>query len=251
MRAHIVVPARLASTRLPNKPIADIAGKPMIVRVMERVAEVVCDTIVAAVDAQSVFDVVTEAGFAAIMTDPDHLSGSDRVKEVATLSGWSDDDIVINVQGDEPLLPPALVQRLIDVMKNGHDLATVSEPIETIEDFNDPNIVKVVTGFDGQALYFSRSPIPFTRDPTTDNFVLKHARRHVGIYAFRVSALRDFTEITNARLENTEKLEQLRWLEAGRSIYVVEASEPVPGGVDTAVDLERVRALFTDKDADH
>lgn len=246
MGTHIVVPARLASTRLPNKPLADIGGQSMIVRVLERASKIACDTVVAAVDAPSVFDAVTRAGYEAIMTDPDHASGSDRVTEVATLCRWPDEDVVVNVQGDEPLFPPDTVIRLIRVMGDGHELATVAESIEREEDFHNPNIVKVVTNSRGDALYFSRAPIPFARESRGESETLKHARRHVGIYAFRVSALREFTKIVDGHLEHTEMLEQLRWLEAGRSIRVVDSQEPVPGGVDTEEDLERVRAIYMD-----
>ncbi len=247
MRAHIVVPARLASTRLPNKPLADIGGQSMIVRVLERAAKIDCESVIAAVDADAVFDVVTNAGYEALMTDPNHASGSDRVKEVAVARGWLDDDIVVNVQGDEPLFPPKLVTRLIEDMGHGHDLATVAEQITLIEDFHNPNIVKVVTESSGNAMYFSRAAIPFNRDSTDVSASLEHARRHIGIYAFRVSALKQFTDIVDSHLEQTEKLEQLRWLEAGHSIHVIDAEEPVPGGVDTQEDLERVRAIWADQ----
>lgn len=244
MTSHIVVPARLSSTRLPRKPLADIRGKPMIVRVMERAAQIDCQSVIAAVDDEAVYAVVKEAGYEAEMTAVDHPSGSDRVMEVVERRGWSNDDVVVNVQGDEPLFPTAVVDALIQTMAAGDDLATVAEPITSLQDFENPNIVKVVTGNEGLALYFSRAPIPHTRDLPTPEDALRLARRHVGIYAFRVDALRRFTRIQDAPLERTEMLEQLRWLEAGHRIRIVDAGQPVPGGVDTPDDLHRVRQVF-------
>ena len=248
MTSHIVVPARLSSTRLPRKPLADIHGKPMIVRVMERAVAVDCHSVVAAVDDESVYAVVKQAGYEAEMTSVDHPSGSDRVMEVAERRGWANDDVVVNVQGDEPLFPTPVVNGLIQSMAGGDDLATVAEPITSVEDFENSNIVKVVTGADGRALYFSRAPIPHVRDPAAAEEALRLARRHVGIYAFTVHALRRFTQIKDAELEKAEMLEQLRWLEAGHSIRILQADEPVPGGVDTPADLDRVRQVFASLD---
>ena len=244
MTVHIVVPARLASTRLPNKPLADIGGKPMIVRVLEQCQRGGYEDVIAAVDDELVFNAVVEAGFSAELTRRDHQSGSDRVMEVVTKRGWANNDIVVNVQGDEPLIPYELVNQLVDSMTQEVELATVSEPIVDIEDFQNPNIVKVVTTRQADALYFSRAPIPHNRDSSDDTEVLSRARRHVGVYAFRVHALRSFTEMKDVQLESTEQLEQLRWLEHGRKIRVVHSEEAVPGGVDTPEDLARVRAIL-------
>lgn len=216
----------------------------MIVRVMERAAQVDCHSIIAAVDDEDVYAAVKEAGYDAEMTAVDHPSGSDRVMEVVERLGWSNDDVVVNVQGDEPLFPTSVVEALIETMAGGDDLATVAEPITSLLDFENPNIVKVVTGKAGLALYFSRAPIPHTRDLAAPEEALRLARRHVGIYAFRVEALRRFTQIKDAQLEKTEMLEQLRWLEAGHRIRIIDAGEPVPGGVDTPDDLQRVRQAF-------
>ena len=244
MGTHIVVPARLGSTRLPRKPLVLIAGVPMIVRVMDRIAPILCDTKVAAVDSHEVYDAVVAAGYDAQMTEPDHPSGSDRVMEVASSRGWEDTDVVVNVQGDEPLVPADLIARLIKQMQQGHDLATIAEKIEVLEDFENPNIVKVVINGLGKALYFSRSPIPFAREAEKSSHKLEAAYRHVGIYAFRVKALKEFTQLLPAKIEQLEMLEQLRWLDAGREIQVIESTEPVPGGVDTEEDLRRVEAIF-------
>lgn len=238
--AHVVVPARYGSTRLPGKPLAEILGKPMIVRVLEQAALAGCTTCVAAVDDERVAQVIKAAGHHAVMTANDHPSGSDRVMEVASILQWPDDDIVINLQGDEPLIPPSVIDALIAVLRNtpAVGIATVCEPILDRGTFEDPNVVKVVCDVEGNALYFSRSPIPYPRDRST----LEGAYRHVGIYGFRVAALRQMTKQGLGRLEDIEKLEQLRWLASGEKIRVVTTPETVPGGVDTPEDLERVIA---------
>lgn len=252
MKVHVVIPARLASTRLPNKPLADIAGVPMIVRVVSQASRSQADTVVVAVDDERVAQVVVAAGYDAMLTAVDHASGSDRVMEVVRKRGWQDDDIVINVQGDEPLLPPALIDDLAKAMQDnpGVEIATLAEPISSAQDFLDPNVVKVVTDRDDVALYFSRAPIPFPRDNAQQQTVTdaavqaNHVRRHVGVYGFRVHALTRFISLTESPLENIERLEQLRWLEAGGRISVLHCSEAVPGGVDTPDDLVRVQRLI-------
>ena len=243
MKSWVVIPARMASTRLPGKPLAAIAGKPMIVRVMQQAVQARVDGVVAAVDQEQVFSAVTEAGFDAVMTGMHHQSGSDRVMEVASLKGWQDEDVVINVQGDEPLIPPLVIDQLVVAMQEDGNMtmATLSEPIINADDFLNPNVVKVVTDRNGDALYFSRAPIPFPRDEIANDSVGEFsAARHIGVYAFRVGALREFVNLSDSRLEATEKLEQLRWLEAGRQIRVLSSAAPVPGGVDTEEDRQRV-----------
>lgn len=245
MKSWVVIPARMASTRLPGKPLAAIAGKPMIVRVMQQAVQARVDGVVAAVDQEQVFSAVTEAGFDAVMTGMHHQSGSDRVMEVASLKGWQDEDVVINVQGDEPLIPPLVIDQLVVAMQEDGNMtmATLSEPIINADDFLNPNVVKVVTDRDGDALYFSRAPIPFPRDEIANDSVGEFsAARHIGVYAFRVGALREFVNLSDSRLEATEKLEQLRWLEAGRQIRVLSSAAPVPGGVDTEEDRQRVES---------
>ena len=257
-KTHVVVPARLASTRLPRKPLADLAGKPMIVWVAERARLIEADDLVIAVDDVEVLEVVKNAGYDCLLTSRDHLSGSDRVMEVVEKKKWDCDDVVINIQGDEPLLPSKIVDDLISLMHSDLDIqmATLSEPISDFSDFENPNCVKVVTDINGMALYFSRAPIPFPRDeaavlrkkqPTGFNqwgfdYPIK---RHVGIYGFRVSALTEFVSFQESDLERLEKLEQLRWLEAGRQIHVMHSTESLPGGVDTPEDLKRVESVLS------
>jgi 3-deoxy-manno-octulosonate cytidylyltransferase (CMP-KDO synthetase) len=241
----------MASTRLPNKPLADIAGVPMIVRVASQASRSQADTVVVAVDDERVARVVAAAGYDAALTAVDHASGSDRVMEVVHKRGWQTDDIVINVQGDEPLLPPALIDQLAKAMQDDPsvEIATLAEPISSAQDFLDPNVVKVVTDRNDVALYFSRAPIPFPRDDAQQQAVTdavvqaNNVRRHVGVYGFRVQALTRFITLTDSRLENIERLEQLRWLEAGGRISVLQCAEAVPGGVDTPDDLARVQRL--------
>lgn len=245
MKSWVVIPARMASTRLPGKPLAAIAGKPMIVRVMQQAVQARVDGVVAAVDHEQVFGAVAEAGFDAVMTGMHHQSGSDRVMEVASVKGWQDEDVVINVQGDEPLIPPLVIDQLVAAMleDGAMTMATLCEPIINSDDFLNPNVVKVVTDRNGDALYFSRAPIPFPRDEIADDRVGEFsAARHIGVYAFRVGALREFVNLSDSRLEATEKLEQLRWLEAGRQIRVLPSAAPVPGGVDTEEDRQRVES---------
>ena len=245
MKSWVVIPARMASTRLPGKPLAAIAGKPMIVRVMQQAVQARVDGVVAAVDQEQVFSAVTEAGFDAVMTGMHHQSGSDRVMEVASVKGWQDEDVVVNVQGDEPLIPPLVIDQLVVAMQEDGNMtmATLSEPIVNADDFLNPNVVKVVTDRNGDALYFSRASIPFPRDEIANDSVGEFsAARHIGVYAFRVGALREFVNLSDSRLEATEKLEQLRWLEAGRQIRVLSSAAPVPGGVDTEEDRQRVES---------
>lgn len=246
MSVHIVIPARYASTRLPGKPLADIAGLPMVVRVAQQAAKAVVDSVVVAVDDDRVADVVGVAGIAVQMTRADHISGSDRVMEVAELRGWSDDDVVINVQGDEPLVPPAVINQLSDGMREHADvpMATLSEALHSESEFLDPNVVKVVCNDQGLAMLFSRAPIPYPRD-SQGQCLPESAARHVGIYAFRVKALRRFIALGASTLEQVEMLEQMRWLQAGYPLLVIQAMEKVPGGVDTPDDLARVQAHFS------
>jgi 3-deoxy-manno-octulosonate cytidylyltransferase (CMP-KDO synthetase) len=250
---HVVIPARYASTRLPGKPLADLAGRPMVVRVAERAAACGAARVVVASDDDRVLDAVLAAGFEGVRTRADHPSGSDRVMEVAEALGWDDHAVVVNVQGDEPLIPPQVIAQAAGLLTADADIgvATLCAPMSDAAAVFDPNVVKVVTGDDGFALYFSRAPIPYARDA----FAADAARggalpgtggwyRHIGIYGFRVAALRRFVSLPVGRLEQLEALEQLRMLEAGMGIRVATAVAPVPGGVDTEADLARVRARF-------
>lgn len=250
---NVVIPARYASTRLPGKPLADLDGQPMVVRVARRAKQSGAAEVVVASDDERVLDAVRAAGCQACLTRSDHESGSDRVMEVADARGWPDDSVVVNVQGDEPLIPPLVIAQVGRLLLDEPDcgVATLSEPIDDLAAVFDPNVVKVVVGLDGYAVYFSRAPIPYARDafappasgagpvPTPGLW-----QRHIGIYAYRVGALRRFVSLPPGRLERVEALEQLRLVERGMGIRVAPAREAVPGGVDTPADLERVRTIL-------
>jgi 3-deoxy-manno-octulosonate cytidylyltransferase (CMP-KDO synthetase) len=248
---HVVIPARFAATRLPGKPLHDIGGRPMIQRVVERACASGADEVLVATDDQRIAAAVSDprgrGAAIAVMTDPDLPSGTDRVAAVAAARGWSDDTIVVNVQGDEPFLPPGLVDQVAALLAAdaAAGIATLAVPIESLEQFLDPNVVKVVTAEDGAALYFSRAPIPWTRDGAQGGLASQHdygeAMRHVGIYAYRVDTLRRMTRWPPTSLERREKLEQLRALQNGVRIVVATCVEAPGPGVDTPMDLERAR----------
>ena len=250
MPFRVVIPARYASTRLPGKPLADIAGRPMVVRVCEAVASCGAAEVIVATDDQRVFDVVAAQGHAVCMTRPDHPSGTDRIAEVAAQRGWSPDTIVVNVQGDEPLLDPALVVATAQALAqdSGAAIATAAHAINDSADFFNPNVVKVVTTAAHRALYFSRAPIPWHRD----GFALQRdvlppdlrPRRHIGLYAYRVDFLQRYGALSQSPIEQWEALEQLRALWHGFQIHVIDCAHPPAPGVDTAEDLERVRQIF-------
>ena len=251
MGFHVVIPARYASTRLPGKPLLDIAGKTMIQRVVERACASSADEVLVATDdariAAAVRDPRRPAQAIAVMTDPDLPSGTDRVAAVARVRGWSDDTLVVNVQGDEPFLPTRLIEQAADLLERdpAAGIATLATAIGSLEEFLDPNVVKVVRAQDGAALYFSRAPIPWTRDGApaglTSQREFAGAWRHVGLYAYRVGVLRKLTSLPASALEQREKLEQLRALESGVRIVVGACLEPPAPGVDTEADLERAR----------
>ncbi len=249
MTFHVVIPARYASTRLPGKPLVDIGGAPMVVRVMQRARESTADAVVVATDDERVAEAVVAGEGEVEMTRPEHPSGSDRVMEVAERRSWPDGDIVVNVQGDEPLIPPAVIDQVAGLLEGAGEAgaATLSEPIEAVADVFDPNIVKVVTSSSGRALYFSRAPMPWHRDAFADGQSPSLAgewKRHIGIYAYRVGTLRRFVTLPPSAIERTEALEQLRLLDNDIDIVVANAVAPVPGGVDTEADAARVRAML-------
>ena len=249
MSYRVVIPARYASTRLPGKPLVDIGGLPMVVRVMQRALESTADAVVVATDDERVVDAVVAAGGDVEMTRRSHPSGSDRVMEVADRRGWRDEDIVVNVQGDEPLIPPAVIDQVAGLLASTPDAgaATLSEPIEAVADVFDPNIVKVVASLGGRAIYFSRAPMPWHRDAFADgqpSALAGNWKRHIGIYAYRVATLRRFVRLPQSDIERTEALEQLRLLDNDIDIMVANAVAPVPGGVDTQADAERVRTTL-------
>ena len=249
MSFTVLIPARLASTRLPNKPLADIAGVPMVVRVAQRVSGIGAKQVVVAADSPLIVAACQAHGICAVLTREDHPSGSDRLAEACELLALGDDAIVVNVQGDEPLIDPALVQAVADTLRTHPDasMGTAAHPIDNVQDFVNPNVVKVVHDARGLALYFSRAPIAWWRDGFTQGLhTLPQPAplRHIGIYSYRVGFLRQFPLLEQAPMEITEALEQLRAMWHGYRI-AVHVTDHAPGaGVDTPEDLERVRALF-------
>jgi 3-deoxy-manno-octulosonate cytidylyltransferase (CMP-KDO synthetase) len=257
MGVRIVIPARYASTRLPGKPLADIAGKPMIVRVAAAAQRARSDGVWVAADDERIIAAVRQHGFEAVMTRSDHASGTDRIAEVAERLQWDDADIVVNVQGDEPLLAPSLVEAVADALRAAPDaaIATAAHPLTAVEDFFNANVVKVVCDSHGRALYFSRAPIPWDRDwfaVRRDTLPAElPAQRHLGLYAYRVGFLRRFGRLAVSPLERCESLEQLRALWHGYPIQVVSVDQAPAPGVDTPEDLERIRRLFdVEKDSE-
>ena len=248
MSFFVVVPARYASTRLPGKPLADLAGKPMVARVAERCQLSEAGRVYVATDDQRIADVL-EGLVPVVMTRDNHPSGTDRLQEVAVSLGLADDDIIVNVQGDEPLIPPAVINQVAANLAANPDcqMATLCEPIEHGEDVFNPNVVKVVFDANGKALYFSRAPIPWHRDAFADgarDTSVGQWWRHIGIYAYRVAFLHRYVTWAPATLEKLESLEQLRAMANGESIHIAPSCEPVPGGIDTQEDLQRVQALL-------
>ena len=253
----VVIPARYASMRLPGKPLLAIAGKPMLQWVYERACAAQADEVLIATDderiAASARNYPAPANAPApevLMTAANHASGTDRVAEVARTRGWDERQIVVNVQGDEPLLPPQLIRQVAALLENHPraDVATLATPIESLADFLDPSVVKVVADAEQRALYFSRAPIPWNRDGASAGLQSqtqwRGARRHVGLYAYRVGALRRMAALPQSALEGVEKLEQLRALEAGFDFRVADGEVPPGPDVNTRADLERVSALL-------
>src|SRR3990167_5747193 len=251
MRFTVLIPARLASSRLPDKPLADIAGLPMVVRGALAAARSGAGRVVVAGDDPSIVAACQAHGTEAVLTRTDHPSGSDRLAEACTLLGLDGDDVVVNVQGDEPLIAPAMIDACAQLLRQRPDcvMATVAHVIDDLAEFSNPNVVKVVLDAAGRALYFSRAPIAWWRDGFAQGIhQLPSAPaplRHVGLYAYRAGFLRQFPSLPVAPLETLESLEQLRVLWHGERIAVhVSAERPGPG-VDTPEDLARVRALFS------
>jgi 3-deoxy-manno-octulosonate cytidylyltransferase (CMP-KDO synthetase) len=245
MGFRVVIPARFDSSRLPGKALLPLAGKPMLQWVHERARASRADEVVIATDDDRISTAARGFGAEVAMTARTHISGTDRIAEVAGARGWADADIVVNVQGDEPLIPPAIINQVAELLSANPraDIATLASRIENAADFSEPNNVKVACDATGRALYFSRAPIPFNRDaPAT---LTPASLRHVGIYAYRVAALRRLASLPASRLELIEKLEQLRALENGMEIRVALAVERPLADVNTAADLERAeRALL-------
>ena len=253
----VLIPARLASTRLPEKALADIGGLPMVVRTAQCAAASGAHRVAVATDSDTIARVVTDAGFEAVLTRFDHVTGTDRLAEAAALLDLPDDAIVVNLQADEPLMPPALIDRMAAELREQPQcsIATAAHPIAETRDWFDPNAVKVVLDARSHAMYFSRAPIPFARDALEDfprelpatlpGAAAGHVLRHVGIYAYRAHYLYGYPHLAPSPLERLESLEQLRALWHGHRIAVAVVDEAPPAGVDTRADLLRVRAAWT------
>ncbi len=247
----VVIPARYASARLPGKPLADIAGKPMVVHVADRARESGAQQVIVATDDRRIQEAVAKHGHEAVMTRADHASGTDRIAEIAIARGWPDDLVVVNVQGDEPRIPARLVRSVAEQLRDHGDaaIATTCHPIHSAAEMFDPNAVKVVLDKQGYAAYFSRAPIPYARDA----FKAGHAQlpqdlpvyRHLGLYAYRCAFLKIYSTLAPCAIEQFESLEQLRALWHGYRISVAVTDQAPDPGVDTAEDLEKMRRAFS------
>ncbi len=249
-RFRALIPARLGSSRLPEKPLADIGGVPMIVRVARRAAASGAEQVLVCADSARIIEVCEQHGVEAMLTCATHPTGTDRLAEACRRLGLDADAIVVNVQGDEPLIPPSVIRRVAMALAadRGCDLATAAHPLEQAQEFFDPNVVKVVTDVRGRALFFSRAPVPWSRDGFAQSREQLPAGlpalRHVGLYAYRAGFLLRYPGLARAAIEEHENLEQLRALFHGSAIAVLALEAPLPAGVDTPADLERVRSLL-------
>jgi 3-deoxy-manno-octulosonate cytidylyltransferase (CMP-KDO synthetase) len=245
---HVIIPARFGSTRLPGKPLLELAGRPLIQWVWQSAVASGAASVLVATDDERIRAAAAKFGADCVMTSAQHVSGTDRIAEAVRAKGFPADDIVVNLQGDEPAMPASIVARVAAALRAvpGSEIATAVSPIESLRDFLDPNCVKALRASDGRALYFSRAPVPWPRDSITADrpSAFSGAWRHIGIYAYRVRSLLQFAAWPATPLEMTEKLEQLRALEHGMHIHLVALAESPPAGVDTAEDLERVRAAL-------
>lgn len=247
----VIIPARYASTRLPGKPLLDIAGKPMLQHVWERASQSEATSVIIATDDRRIAMAAESWGAEVCLTDSGHPSGTDRLQEVVGTYAFSDDQIVVNVQGDEPLVPPAVINQVAGnlALVPGAGMATLSEAVHDVATLLDSNVVKVVTDAQGGALYFSRAPVPYPRGLDLGNphalndYPAGQWQRHIGLYAYRAGFLRRFVTWPQAPAEQLEQLEQLRALHYGETVHVAPACEPVPAGVDTRADLDTVRRL--------
>jgi 3-deoxy-manno-octulosonate cytidylyltransferase (CMP-KDO synthetase) len=239
---YVVIPARLGSSRLPRKPLADIAGKPMVVRVAEQAKKSNALRVVVAADSEEIISVCKAHQIDALLTKAEHATGTDRIAEVVQILELDDDAIIVNVQGDEPLIPVNLINQVAQTLIEQRycSIATVAVSIQDTSELNNPNVVKVVLNKANEAQYFSRSVIPFNRDSLASINYL----RHLGIYAYRANFLKLYNKISPSPLEISESLEQLRALWHGYRIAVIQSAEIPPAGVDTPEDLERVRSNF-------
>ncbi len=248
MQRIAIIPARYASTRLPGKSLLDICGKPMLQHVYEQVMKSSMDRVVVATDDQRIFQTMTALGCEIYMTSTAHCSGTDRLAEVALKLHLAEDDIVVNVQGDEPLIPPQVINQVADLLKNNQQavMSTLSTAITDERMLNDPNVVKVVSNQRGEAIYFSRSPIPFDREQINSKIKFNGLyQRHIGIYGYRAKFLQQFSQWNACAMEKTEFLEQLRVLWHGEKIQIAEAVVIPAEGIDTEDDLLRLRTLLS------
>lgn len=241
----VVIPARYASTRLPGKPLLEIAGKPMLQHVYERALASAAAAVYIATDDERVREAALRFTDNVCMTSIEHQSGTDRIQEVAAQLGLAEDAVVVNVQGDEPLIPPAAINQVAESLRlnPGAGIASLFETIHSEAEFNNPNVVKVVTDLEGYAHYFSRAAIPFTRE-ISERGQASFGKRHIGIYAYRVEILNRYVQWSQVPLEVAERLEQLRAMGHGVRIHMQEAVEKMPAGVDTQEDLDAVRAIL-------
>lgn len=241
----VVIPARYASERLPGKPLREIAGKTMLQHVYERGKESDATEVLIATDDQRIFDAASDFGASVHMTADHHRSGTERLAEVSATLNWPDDQVVVNLQGDEPMMPAELINQCAAVLDdNSVDMATLASPLASQADYENPNVVKVVSDDGGNAIYFSRSPIPFSRNDKTDELAIQTAMHHHGIYAYRCGTLRKIVAAERSDLEACEHLEQLRALSIGLKIKVAKALSRPPSGVDTEDDLAQVERLL-------
>ncbi|UIJ74690.1 3-deoxy-manno-octulosonate cytidylyltransferase [Acinetobacter sp. SH20PTE14] len=245
---HIVIPARFSSSRLPGKPLLEIHGRPMILRVVDQAKKVAgFDDLCVATDDERIVAVCRAEGVDVVLTSTEHPSGTDRLSEVARIKGWASDDIIVNVQGDEPLLPAQLVKQVAQLLVDQPtcSMSTLCEPIHSLDEFQRDSIVKVVMSKHNQALYFSRATIPYDRDGAKQAEKTLHdqAFRHLGLYAYRVKLLQEYVTWDMGVLEKLESLEQLRVLENGHRIAIAVAEANLPPGVDTQADLDRLNQM--------
>lgn len=248
MRFRVVIPSRYGAQRLPGKPLADLGGRPLVLHVCDRARESGAAEVLVATDDVRIRDACQGAGVTVEMTSPGHASGTDRIAEVAARRGWGDDDLVVNLQGDEPLMPAADVEQAARLLESGADMSTLCTPIHDLAEFLNPNVVKVVADGQGRALYFSRAPIPWNRDGAGGGLATQQqyhgALRHIGLYGYRVGALKRLAATPPCELEQLERLEQLRALWLGMRIAIDVARELPGPSVDTPEDLKRVAALI-------
>ncbi|GAB3385183.1 3-deoxy-manno-octulosonate cytidylyltransferase [Lysobacter fragariae] len=250
----VAIPARYAASRLPGKPLRLLAGEPLVLHVARRALAAGAREVWVAADDTRIAEALEDCGVRIAMTSQSHNSGTDRLAECARIAGWSDDTVVVNLQGDEPFAPVQGIRAVADLLrKSGAEMATLAAPIDDVDTLFDPNAVKLVQAANGDALYFSRAPLPWPRDAfASDRTQLPagdHWLRHIGIYAYRAGFLQRFAAMPPGRLEQVESLEQLRVLEAGFRIAVARTPAPFPPGVDTPEDLDRAQQRIADGDA--